>query len=233
MSRYLFDASSTRNRNRRVVWTIIGSLLFHGALVGGAALFSRPPQLPGPQTTTFFPTPDDSGYLPPSSPEPSLSTPELDRLPTPVTTVPDIPTDTPPLVEDLDIVEPTPATPTPVVRPPVAQTRPRSFPVPSMRANGDTSPGSGQKASVGTRSVGVRWSISSKPMYPPTLRAMKIQGSGMVRITTDAAGRVVGAVIVQSTGNAVLDANTCQHARASWNGPASTSTNVPFTYRLQ
>ena len=72
----------------------------------------------------------------------------------------------------------------------------------------------------------------SRPPYPAQARMAHIEGSGSVKVTTDASGHVVSAEIVQSVGNGLLDSNTKQYALANWSGPPNSSTVVPITYRL-
>ncbi len=61
----------------------------------------------------------------------------------------------------------------------------------------------------------------------------RVQGNGTVRVTTDAAGRVVSASVVKSTGNSRLDENTCQAAKSEWSGPPNSTISVPISYQLQ
>ena len=80
--------------------------------------------------------------------------------------------------------------------------------------------------------VGGPWR-TPQPPYPYAMRAARVQGSGSVRITTDGSGRVVNASVTQSTGNALLDANTAQFARTNWSGPPNASITVPITYQMR
>lgn len=84
--------------------------------------------------------------------------------------------------------------------------------------------------------------IESKPVYgfplPPYPEAAvkkHIDGIGQVRVTFDAKGNVISAIIAESTGSAILDANTIKFAKANWHanyGKAATIT-VPIYYKLQ
>ena len=76
-----------------------------------------------------------------------------------------------------------------------------------------------------------RWSTPAPP-YPKAARAAHMQGRGIVRISTDASGRVVSATVRQSMGNDALDDDTTKFALAHWHGPPNTSRDVPITYRL-
>ena len=72
-----------------------------------------------------------------------------------------------------------------------------------------------------------------RPQYPYVARAKRAQGSGAVQISTGAAGTVVSALIIQSAGNEILDANTVTWAKSNWNGPPNATTTVPVTYKLE
>ena len=52
-------------------------------------------------------------------------------------------------------------------------------------------------------------------------------------MTTDGSGRVVSAIVVQSTGNALLDDNTCRCRAQLWSGPPNSTLSVPITYQMQ
>ena len=85
------------------------------------------------------------------------------------------------------------------------------------------------KPSAGTG--GGTWS-TPKPAYPFQARRMRLQGSGGVRITTDAAGRVVSATMSPSI-HPQLDAAALTYARTAWKGPPNTTRVVPITFQLE
>ena len=223
-------------RKRGLVLTLAGSLLFHGSLIGLAALWpTRPAPLPvGPTEVGFYDPqpPGESLTLPAVSPsEPEPVQPEL-KVAAPV--------EPPPQPEEPDNDEMSLSTPVP--RPAARPVSHPAFPTSAVRptraqAGPPTVNGSTGRA-AGTPSVGHPGGGSSlwntpKPAYPAPFRLARVQGSGSVRVTTNEAGRVVSATIVQSTGNAQLDDHTCRAAKSNWSGPPNSTISVPITYRLQ
>ena len=216
------------NRKRGLILTLAGSLLFHGSLIGVAALWPTRPVAPPLKITEIgLVDPEPPGpQLPPSS-QPS----EPDPAP-PVAKVSEPTDDQPPIVEtdpnDLTLSTPVPRAAT------RAPSRPSSATsqVRTTHAPGNLPVGGPTSGVSGSPGAGVRWN-KPKPVYPPSLRAAHIQGSGSIRVTTDASGHVVSAVITQSTGNALLDDNTCRAAKRDWSGPPNSALSVPVTYRLQ
>ena len=223
-------------RASRTLYTIVGSVLLHGSVIAVAALWPvrYAPSAPPPLVTDFQPAPPESSIqLPPSSPEVSTATPDdAETLPPLV----DTSTNTPPPSEEPEMTNPAP--PKPPSKTVVSKTRP-------LRATAAVSaPGQPGTANTGARNAvgtvdgtghpGVtgRWN-TPQPPYPYAMRAARVQGNGSVRITTDGAGRVVSVSVVQSTGNAVLDANTSQFARSNWSGPPNASVTVPITYQMR
>ena len=217
-------------RNGRLVLTLTGSLLFHGSLIGVAAFWPvHPVPAPPPVISVIG---DQDGDLPkePLAPVDPLP-PESDPV-QPELKVAD-PADAPPVVEP-DADNMTVSTPVPPSKPHTAtRTVPTSVTPRTAQVSGNLSGvGSPSGATGSGATSGVRWN-KPKPVYPAALRLARVQGSGVVRVTTDGSGRVVNAIIVQSTGNAVLDDNTCRSARNFWSGPPNSTLSVPITYQLQ
>ena len=229
-------APATQRRGRLAL-TLAASLVFHGSLVGVAALwpYHIPPKFePLPPIVGV---PDDPLPPIPDTPEPSTPEPRSMDLAPIDPVVPEPPLDAnPPLAWDPEMVEPQPATPAPTR--PAAPTRPVRSPRSPSNQAAPRSPvttvrsGSLDLAPGAVRPGATSWSVSSKPAYPMSLKAAGIHGSGVVRVTTDNTGRVVAATMTQSTGNSQLDENTCRHARAFWTGPAGSVRDIPITYQL-
>ena len=91
--------------------------------------------------------------------------------------------------------------------------------------------GSFGSTSPGSPSAGSNWKIS-KPPYPYAMRAARAQGSGTLRVATNASGQVTEANVTQSSGSSTLDENTSHYARSFWSGPPNSTRLVPFTYQL-
>lgn len=219
---------------------LCGSLLFHGTLVGTAALW--PHSTPPPTDFIYYcPTidvVDEPGpavdYKPLDAPTfaPPEITPPEERNSLSET---DIPPDL-----DQEVADPGPAKPV---------TPPRSTPTrkPTRPAVSNMSTGPRPNLSTGSvaNSVGgfgagqpgngtgmVGWKIP-KLIYPATLRSQHVQGVAKLKIATDANGHVSEVVILKSTGNSLLDANTVQRVRLTWSGPPNASTVREVEYRLQ
>ncbi len=103
----------------------------------------------------------------------------------------------------------TPSTPTPAApQPPTASGR-AAPPAASPPAAG-VSPGSGE----GDRGVSVL--ANPNPRYPPRAQRLGIQGSVTVLITIGSDGRVVDAVVRESSGDADLDQEAISTVRNRW-----------------
>ena len=223
-------------RTSRTVYTIVGSVLLHGSVIAVAALWPvhhAPSELP-PQVTIIDPEPPgETVQLPPSSPEVNTDMPDDASG---LVLVNDTSNDIPPPPEEPSMTEPAP--PKPPSKIVVNKTRsPRvTVPVGTPGQPGTANLGArnavGMAAGTGRPGVVGRWN-TPQPPYPYAMRAARVQGNGSVRITTDGSGRVVSVGVAQSTGNAVLDANTSQFARANWSGPPNASVTVPITYQLR
>jgi protein TonB len=84
----------------------------------------------------------------------------------------------------------------------------------------------------GGQKVGSQGWRVPKPEYPAAALASHIQGSGEVRITTDAAGNVKDVVITRPIAP-ILDANTRSFARGNWKGPPNSTRTVPVVYQIR
>ena len=234
--------ATTAHRSRRVYGMLLGSLLFHAALIGIAALWPDHPAAGKPPIIVDI----GEGPEPPFGPQITdlpLSTPAVPGPETP--TLPDPPVETPP--ED-----PTPppfdpemvelSTPPPPVihrhQPALATavhgstaTQPVGHTTGSTGGSGAGLTATSGHPGTGGTVAGASWK-TSKPPYPYAMQAARKQGSGSVRVTTNASGGVVSATVVESTGSALLDENTCRYARGFWSGPPNATTVVPITYRL-
>lgn len=221
-------------RRHRLVITIALSVLVHGGMVVLGGIW--PAQVPQPRMEVSTPEPGGIIEVPIEEPVPAGRTvvpPEM--LP--------VPPETPEVESVLSDVrmpvmeEPrTQATPPPTPRnvavrnsraasPSSQAVRRTDFRDQGAPSNGAGIPGPGGRSGQG-------WS-TQKPPYPYAARASHVQGSTVVRVTTDASGRVAEVVIVKSTGNALLDANTQTHVRSFWKGPPNATRTTEFVYQLR
>lgn len=220
-------------RKARLILTLAGSLLFHGSLIGVAALWRTSPvadPVHGPTEVSLV-EPLPPGETPPlaAAPpsEPEVAQPVF-KVSEPLAEPP--PTDEPSL-EDMKLATPPPARSAArtATRPASTSAQTRAVSVPgSVAASGATgNPGTGRPGAAGGR-----WT-TPEPPYPAALRLARVHGNGSVRVTTDGMGRVVSATMAQSTGNALLDDHTCRTAKTLWSGPPNSTVLIPITYRLQ
>ncbi len=225
----LFEPSPRRKRG--LILTLSGSLLFHGSLIGVAALWpTHPVAEKSTVTVVDFGEPEPPGdLLPPAMP------PNEPEAPPPLLKIVEPVDDNPPPPVEPGADEMSLATPAPRVAASRTPSRPAASAAPlTVQAQRGVST---NRPAVGTPGTGLsraggRW-MTPRPAYPAPLRLAHVQGSGTVRITTDASGRVVNAAIVQSTGNALLDDHASRAAKNAWSGPPNATTAVPVTYRLQ
>jgi hypothetical protein len=54
---------------------------------------------------------------------------------------------------------------------------------------------------------------------------------GAVRVTTDSAGRVIKAVMVEPM-SPFLDKMACEFALTNWHGPPNTTNDIPISFKL-
>ena len=201
---------------RWIAMMVIISLLVHVTLIGIAAIWRRPIRPPvveeePPELIADFDAPEENAD---NTPEP---TPEDTPEPTPEE--PDV---TPEIADE----EPTP-TPTPKDKP--APPKPHLTPVPPGTKRG-ANPQAGVAGATGKPSS-VAW-ITPRPGYPFQARKLNLTGSGGVRVTTDATGRVISAEMSPSI-HPLLDQAALSFARSSWKGPPNTTRVVPITFVLQ
>ena len=74
-----------------------------------------------------------------------------------------------------------------------------------------------------------------KPPYPVEAMARGVQGSGMLKVSFDEKGKLMCAIMVQSTGSKILDDNTIKYVTNEWfsSGGRKTTMLVPITYKMQ
>ena len=166
------------------------------------------------------------------TPEEATPPPEPDQTPPPDDTPP--PNEEPEMM--LDTPQPTP-TPGPIKRSrfiapagPLAPNLNRSN-HPQSGVAGGLSNAARTSGALPIKTAGI-WQVSSKPPYPFQARTSHLVGSGSIRLTTDASGKVASASVSQSSGSAVLDGAIMNHAKLNWSGPSNATTTVPFTFRL-
>ena len=226
-------------RGNRTSVMLFGSLLFHGALVGTAALWVQPREyhpLP-PLTEVSLGSIDMPADVPPLGTGVTVLPPILEA-PSPSEPLPSPPEDAPSPNDEQEITEPQAVQPvTPPISKRVISIRSNTPPASSrpmqsgVSAQGLTSGKKGASlAGLGAGSRG--WHIP-KPAYTFALRGQRLQGVAKVRVATGSNGRVTEAVIVKSTGSTALDENTLSSIRSNWSGPANASTIREVEYKLQ
>jgi TonB family protein len=201
---------------RWIAIMVVISLLVHVSLLGIASIWRtkvKPAAVEEEPAELIadFDAPEENAD---NTPEP---TPEDTPEPTP---------DEPDVTPDMADEEPTP-TPTPRDKPP-APPKPRLTPVPAGTKRG-AAPQAGVPGGVG-KPGNVGWS-TPKPGYPFQARKLHLVGSGGVRVTTDASGRVISAEMAPGI-HPMLDQAAVSFARSSWKGPPNTTRVVPITFQL-
>jgi TonB family protein len=201
---------------RWIAIMIVISLLVHVSLLGIAAIWRtgvKPPAVEEEPAELIadFDAPEENAD---NTPEP---TPEDTPEPTP-----EEPDTTPDMADE----EPTP-TPTPREKPP-APPKPKLTPVPPGTKRGAV-PQAGVPGGVG-KPGGVGWSMP-RPNYPFQARKMHLTGSGVIRVTTDASGRVVSATMIKSI-HPILDQEAVTYARNNWKGPPNSTNTKPIDFVL-
>ncbi len=168
-----------------------------------------------------------------------IAAPPAPEPPTPSIPEP-TPPDPPPVpMEKPEFVEATPASMPQPKRPPpkatpsrdAAPARAKTGPVPQAGVVGGNVTQGATSGTPGGAKIGDQGWRTPKPLYPVAALQAHIQGSGEVRITTDAAGNVREAVVTRSIAP-ILDANTRAFARANWKGPPNATRTVPVIYRI-
>ncbi len=216
----------------RVAGMLVGSLVFHGGLVGIGALFTQPQ-----------PDKVDVSWVPPGDGDPTAPSLPPEIAP-PVDANPET-TATPDVLAPEVFVPPTPADVQDFAQPPdptARQRHPTAKPTTAVRTSSTkrsaslpAAPGSGMAGVPnGNPATGVAaapWFMPHPP-YPASLRSASA-ASVTVRITTDAAGRIADVFVARSTGNAALDAYTISRVRGTWHGPANASRTTEFVYQLR
>jgi TonB family protein len=71
------------------------------------------------------------------------------------------------------------------------------------------------------------------PPYPYTSMRYLESGSGVVKVATDASGRVGEATMTQSTGQPRLDDATVYYALGVWRGPANSVREIPVHFVIR
>jgi len=180
-----------------------------------------------------------------ASPEPPASIPAPPPPPPPEPAPVEPPPEPPPVpMEKPEFVEPKPE-PKPLPKPAPKRDQPpkatpakaggapagaRVGPVPQAGVVGGVTKAEKTSGTPGGQSVGT-WRLP-KPSYPPAALVSRIQGSGEVRVTTDASGNVKEVTVTRPIAP-ILDANTRSFARANWKGPPNSTRTVPIIYRLE
>jgi hypothetical protein len=110
-----------------------------------------------------------------------------------------------------------------------APPKPKLTPVPPGTKRG-VNPQAGVAGATG-KPTSQGW-ITPRPGYPFQARKLNLTGSGGVRVTTDATGRVISAEMSPGI-HPLLDQAAISFARSSWKGPPNTTRVVPITFILQ
>lgn len=174
------------------------------------------------------------------STEPPAPTPPP---PPPEPPPPEPPPEPPPVpMEKAEFVEPKPE-PKPPPKPAPKRDQPKATPakpggappgakvgpVPQEGVVGGVSKADKTTGTPGGQTIGT-WR-TPKPPYPNAALISHIQGSGEVRIATDAAGNMKEVTVTRPI-SPLLDANTRSFARANWKGPPNSTRTVPVIYRI-
>ena len=173
-------------------------------------------------------TPPSPPEPPPPDPPPPPPEPEPEPEPPP----PDPPMKEPDFVEPAPKPKPAPApNPKVVAKPAPAPPGAKVGPTPRPGVVGGNVTQGKLTGTPGGQKVGTAGWRTPRPPYPTAALASRIQGSGSVRITTDASGNVSNVVITGPI-NPLLDANTRSFARGNWKGPPNQTRTVPVIYRI-
>jgi TonB family protein len=91
-----------------------------------------------------------------------------------------------------------------------------------------------QGATTGTpggQKVGATGWITPRGPYPDAAARAHIQGTLLIRVSTDASGRIVEAVVTRPA-DPLLDAAARTMARSIWKGPPNSSKTVTVIYKM-
>ncbi len=220
---------------------VVGALLVHGTIVGGAALWPTQNSYVIPDLVVEMDLADKLG-----DPEvkelivADVPTPPPDQ-PTPPPEDTPAPEDTPPPMEDQEIdVQATPPPPKKEVKPAPIK-KPTGTPAPANAKRGPVAQegvvggnpaGTKTTGTPGGLKVGPAGWKTPKPPYPYQARAAHVTGITGVRITTDASGNISSVAITKSSGSGILDSNATSYIRANWKGPPNASFSKEVEYRL-
>ena len=227
-------------RRGRVTLTLVGSLLFHGGLVGVAALWpqSVSSKTDVPTIEILDPGMEETpGEKVPMMQVVEPSTPTLEDQVTPPVEVNPVVETVPTPSEEVDMA-------TPEMTPPRKQStnkltaRAASTAVPAGVRHGAENI-SGQPDGVpgvspvsGAKVAAAGW-VTPRPAYPRVATLARPTGTTRVRCTTNALGEVVSVTVVASAGSSVLDNYTTSFVRTHWKGPPNASREVEFLYQLK
>lgn len=225
-----------RAHRHRLVHCAIAAVLLESSLIGIAQIWPQNQTMPASTATTDI---DDFSPWdePPSPPPPDDPPSPPDAPPTPPEPDPEVPPpdDAPEMILDTPWPKyvPNPNKPPGLVRPTISPARhgkKTGFP-PVIVPGGN----SGVPVSSGSPAIkaGGTWHVSVKPPYPAQARASHAGGSGTIRLSTDATGKVISATIDQSSGNPLLDHVIAGHAKLNWSGPPNETITIPFTFQLR
>ena len=138
----------------------------------------------------------------------------------------------PPLLEEL-----VPPPPLEQIQPEQDSFQEENLMPPPVRTHGKTRTASlvrGITATASLRSVKAMVTYAPRPVYPYEARRQRVTGSGVALLTVDqTSGTVIGVLMMQSCGNAILDNSTLDALRSWRFKPGSvTKVQVPITYTL-
>ena len=200
---------------RRMVLMLLFSMAIHGGAIGVMALVRRAPAMPDSPiegAETGIELIDDASEPELNAESFSDPTPEFESQ----------------ITNNFadEMLGPTPAPAPAVIRASIKSPKP----VPVLRV-GSTARHPGNRPAVASIGAPGAWS-TPKPSYPYQARRMRVQGSGAVRVTTDASGRVVRAEMAPGI-DPWLDLATMSYARVAWMGPPNATKTIPITFALE
>jgi protein TonB len=158
---------------------------------------------------------------PPTPPEPP---PEPDPEPPPE------PMEKPEFIEPKPEPKPKPA-PKVVAKPAPAPPGAKTGPTPRPGVVGGNVPGGKLTGTPGGQKVSTQGWKTPRGPYPPAALQRRIQGTVMVRISTNAAGKIVSATV--SGGDPELQSAARRMALSIWQGPPNATRTVPVKYEIR